>query len=351
MSVVDDDGVAELIALAKREDLGSGDLSVGLLANPHEPATFRLVAKEEGVFAGREVAVDVLRAYDKAISIVWTEAGCDGRLIERNPTELATLCGPVGSILSAERTLLNFLQRLCGIATLTRRFVDAVAGTGVTIYDTRKTTPGWRSLEKYAVRCGGGRNHRRGLHDAVMLKDNHLAGVDTDSGQQGLGLAETVFEMLNRLGEAGDQVSFVAVEVRSVAQVEELLNVERKRRNTCGERSSETSRENVETLKRRNVETPAESKAPKRSGFDVLLLDNFSVSDIQRAVEIRNAHGLAGKVALEASGGVRLENVRRVAETGVDRISVGAITHSATAIDLSLERTCSERKLCGGRHA
>ena len=199
----------------------------------------------------------------------------------------------MGPILSAERVLLNFLQRLCGIATLTGSFVDAAAGTDAAIYDTRKTAPGWRVLEKYAVRCGGGRNHRRGLFDAVLIKDNHLAGVDPDR------LAGTVFEMLNRLSTSDAKPAFVEVEADSPDQVEALLTV---------------------------------------VGIDVVLLDNFSVENLREAVATRDRLGLGGKVALEASGGVTLETVTAVAETGVDRISIGALTHSPRAIDLSLER-------------
>ena len=206
--------------------------------------------------------------------------------------------GPAGAVLSAERVLLNFLQRLCGIATLTRRFVDAVAGTEAAIFDTRKTTPGWRKLEKYAVRCGGGCNHRQGLFDAVLIKDNHLAvrpRVETGAP----GLAGVVFEMLNRLDAGGAKPTFVQVEADSLAQVEELLKV---------------------------------------VGLEAILLDNFSLEDLRKAVGLRDGCGLRGKVELEASGGITLDTVRTVADTGVDRISVGAITHSAAALDLSMER-------------
>jgi nicotinate-nucleotide pyrophosphorylase (carboxylating) len=293
MSVADEEGVARLIALAKAEDLGSGDLTVGLMADPAEQAEFRLVAKEPGVFAGREIAPAVLVAYDESIAIEWAPSSADGSAIRTVPADLAVVRGPLGAILSAERVLLNFLQRLSGVATLTRRFVDAVAGTEARILDTRKTTPGWRELDKYAVRCGGGDNHRHGLYDAVLIKDNHLAGVETQR------LAGTVFDMLNRLGQLQTPPSFVEVEADSLAQVEEFLKV---------------------------------------VGIDVILLDNFSLDDLRKAVTLRNAYNLRGKVVLEASGGVTLETVRAVAETGVDRISAGAITHSASALDLSMER-------------
>ena len=285
--------ITDLVEAAKREDLGPVDLTTRLMADPGEAAKFSLVAKEIGVFAGGEVAPAVLTAYDEAIEIEWGELGRDGAGIEAVPTELATIRGPVGAILSAERVLLNFLQRLSGVATLTRKYVDAIAGTGAAIYDTRKTTPGWRKLEKYAVRCGGGVNHREGLFDAVLIKDNHLAGVETSH------LAATVFDMLNRLPPDAPKPAFIEVEADTLEQMDELLKV---------------------------------------VGIDAILLDNFSLDDLRVAVERRNALGLHGKVALEASGGITLDNVRAVAEAGVERISVGAITHSAPALDMSLER-------------
>jgi nicotinate-nucleotide pyrophosphorylase (carboxylating) len=196
-------------------------------------------------------------------------------------------------MLAAERVLLNFLQRLCGVTAATRTYVRAVAGTGATICDTRKTIPGWRLLDKYAVRCGGGANHRAGLYDAVLIKDNHLTGIPDSR------FSFAVFDMLNRL-PVEPKPEFVEVEAQSLAAFEQLLKV---------------------------------------VGIHMILLDNFSIDDLRRAVELRAAEGLAAKVQLEASGGITLKNVRVVAETGVDRISVGAITHSAVAVDLCLERT------------
>lgn len=293
MGVSDETGVAELIALAREEDLGPGDLSTGLLPDRDQPGTFRLLMKEAGVFAGREIAPAVVTAYDESIRIEWSEFGEDGVTVDTVPAEMALIHGPIGSVLSAERVLLNFLQRLCGIATMTRRFVDAVAGTNAIVLDTRKTTPGWRRLEKYAVRCGGGRNHRSGLFDAVLIKDNHLAGVETER------LSGVTYEMLNRLSQSSPAPSFVEVEADTLAQVEQFLKV---------------------------------------VGVDVILLDNFPLDQLRAAVALRDGLGLRDKISLEASGGVTLDTVRSIAKTGVDRISVGAITHSATAIDLSLER-------------
>lgn len=293
MSLAEHEDVAKLIALARHEDLGTGDVTTGLLDDPNVRVTFRLVAKEPGVFAGREIAPAVVAAFDEAIELEWTDAGCDRATIDPVPAELAVIKGPLGPILSSERVMLNFLQRLCGVATLTREYVDAVAGTGAEIFDTRKTTPGWRKLEKYAVRCGGGRNHREGLFDAVLIKDNHLTGVPTPR------LAQAVFEMLNRLDTSKAKPDFIEVEADSLAAAEELLKV---------------------------------------VGIDSILLDNFTIDDLCRAVALRDERGLRGKVALEASGGITLATVRAVAETGVERISVGAITHSAVTLDLSMGR-------------
>lgn len=293
MSISDEQNVRQLIELAKGEDLGAGDVTTDLMEDPNQPVEFRVVAKEPGVFAGREVAPAVLEAYDPSIEIEWTGHGVDGARLGKVPVHLASVRGPLGAILSAERVLLNFLQRLSAVATLTRRFVDAVAGTGAQILDTRKTTPGWRTLEKYAVRCGGGHNHRQGLHDAVLIKDNHLVGIEPGR------LASTVFDMLNRLHESGVKPAFVEVEADTLDQLEQLLKV---------------------------------------VGIDVILLDNFSLDDLKRAVELRDGCGLRGKMALEASGGITLSTARAVAETGVERISVGALTHSAIALDISMER-------------
>ncbi len=284
---------ARLAKMARDEDLGSrGDITSALIADM-EPASFHLLGKACGVFAGREVAADVLSVFESRIRLHWMEPGQDGNRVVEPPTHLATLTGPLRAILSAERTLLNFLQRLSGVATATRRFVDAVAGTRAVVLDTRKTIPGWRCLDKYAVRCGGGRNHRLGLHDAVLLKDNHLVGIPVDR------LAQEVDGMLLRLRELCPPPAFIEVEADRLEQVEVLLHVR---------------------------------------GIDVILLDNLTPNELRRAVDLRNRHDLADTVQFEVSGGVTLETVRAVAETGVERISVGAITHSAAALDLSLER-------------
>lgn len=296
-----------LAQMAKDEDLGAGDVT-GMLLEPEKEARFELLLKQSAVLAGRAVTHEILKVYDEAITIAWEDEAVDGARFDQSPEaagfnlrgvhlrqpRLATLTGPNRAVLAAERVLLNFLQRLCGVATLTRAYVDAVDGTDAKVYDTRKTTPGWRLLEKYAVRCGGGHNHRMGLYDAVLVKDNHLAGIEPGR------VSFAVFEMLNQVAELQPAPEFVMVEADTMEQVEELLKV---------------------------------------VGIDVIMLDNFDLDDMRLAVTRRDAMGLKGKIELEASGGITLETIAEVARTGVDRISVGAITHSATAVDLSLART------------
>jgi len=279
-----------LIDRAVAEDLGAGDITSRIAAD-HSNGIFHLVTRQAGLLCGTRIVEAVLNRYDEAIEIEWAPAVRDGRpLLVKQP--LATLKGPSDEILSAERVMLNFLQRLCGVATLTHRFVEAVVGTAAKIYDTRKTTPGWRALEKYAVRCGGGHNHRMGLYDAILIKDNPLAGVPPDQ------LPRRLFDMLNAASQFERKPAFVEVEVDDLDQLDALFKV---------------------------------------VGIDVILLDNFTLDRMRRAVEMRDALGLAGKIALEASGRVNLDTVRQVAQTGVDRIAVGALTHSPKAIDLALD--------------
>jgi nicotinate-nucleotide pyrophosphorylase (carboxylating) len=258
--------VDELINRALAEDVGAGDLTTRILVPPEARATARIVQKEDGVISGLDVAAAVFARFD-----VSCEPG-EGEVVAR-------LEGPAAGILTAERTALNFLGRLSGIATLTARYVEAVEGTGVQILDTRKTTPGLRELEKAAVAAGGGTNHRMGLYDAIMIKENHAAAAG--------GLAPATRKAL---AEAPDGVE-VCVECETVDDVDVAIS--------CG---------------------------AKR-----LLLDNMTSKELRACV------GRAeGRAKLEASGGVTLDNVREIAETGVDFISVGALTHSAPALDLSL---------------
>ena len=265
-----------LIEQALREDVGPGDVTTRAVIPPDVRGKGAILVKAHGVICGLQVAAEVFRAVDERISF-------RPRVREGEPVQpgdvVAEVEGPLRGILTAERTALNFLARLSGIATLTARFVDAVAPYRAVILDTRKTTPGWRVLEKYAVRCGGGRNHRMGLYDMVLIKDNHIAACGSIS------------EAVRRVRAAGVGVP-VEVEVKNLDELREALKL----------------------------------------GVDRILLDNFSVEDIAEAVKIAE-----GRVPLEASGGVTLDNVAAIAATGVDYISVGALTHSAPALDLSLE--------------
>ncbi len=257
--------VEELIDRALAEDVGDGDLTTRILVPPDARATARIEQKEPGVIAGLDVAAAVFARFDVAL--------------EPAKDMVARLEGPAAGILTAERTALNFLGRLSGIATLTARYVKAVEGTGVQILDTRKTTPGLRELEKAAVAAGGGTNHRMGLYDAVMIKENHAAIAG--------GLAPATRT--------------------AVAEAPEGLDV-------CVE-----------------CETPEDVDIAVGAGARRLLLDNMSPAEL-----IESVARAGGRARLEASGGVTLDNVQEIAETGVDFISVGALTHSAPALDLSL---------------
>ena len=275
-----------LVALALAEDLGdAGDVtSLGTIpADRRGRATF--VVRTPGVVAGLPVIALVLAQLHAAVAL--TVHAIDGTQAERG-TRLATVEGPLRAILTAERTALNFLQRLSGVATLTRRYVEAVAGLPVALLDTRKTTPGWRLLEKYAVRTGGGTNHRVGLYDGVLIKDNHLAGFPDPR------TAVTDAIAAARSYPASRHLP-IEVEVDTLDQLDEAL-----------------------------AARPA-----------IVLLDNMTNDQLRTAVARRNA--VAPGVLLEASGGVNLTTVRGIAETGVERISVGAITHSATALDIALD--------------
>jgi nicotinate-nucleotide pyrophosphorylase (carboxylating) len=284
-----DGSVQRLVALARWEDLrDAGDVTTASIIEPDRRAEATLVARAAGVVAGLAALDTVLKGFDAAIAA--TPRRADGQACRANEP-LAALRGPLAGMLTVERTLLNLLGRLSGIATLTRRYVDAVAGTGAVICETRKTTPGLRSLEKYAVRCGGGTLHRLGLHDAALYKDNHLAHLPLDR------LGETLTEAIGCARDAAD-LRFVEVEIDTLTQLASVLALE-------------------EGL------------------IDVVLLDNMAVDELRRAVAMRDER--APGVQLEASGGVTLETVRPIAESGVDRISVGALTHSAVALDVGLD--------------
>jgi nicotinate-nucleotide pyrophosphorylase (carboxylating) len=272
-----------LIGLALAEDLGDrGDLTCQALIAPDDQAAVCVVARQPGVLAGEPVGRLVMRHVDP--SIQWEAKTHDGEQVDRG-TIIAEVEGPLFQLLVAERTMLNFLTHLSGIATMTRKFVDAVAGTKAKILDTRKTLPGWRLLQKYAVRCGGGTNHRLGLYDGVLIKDNHLA-----AWTQSRTIAAAVEAARNRWPTVP-----IEVEVESLAQLQDAL-----------------------------AGSPA-----------IVLLDNMSPATIAEAVELRNRR--APGVQLEASGGVNLSNIAEIARTGVDRISIGALTHSAPALDLAFD--------------
>jgi nicotinate-nucleotide pyrophosphorylase (carboxylating) len=282
--------VEALIALALVEDLGQmGDITSSATIPSHAQGAAHLVARAPGILAGLPVVESLAAEFELGGN--WTPYLSDGDRLEPGLV-IARLAGPMRSLLALERLALNFLQRLSGIATLTARFVAAVAGTRAAIYDTRKTTPGWRALEKYAVRCGGGRNHRFGLHDAVLIKDNHLAWLRAAAGPG-----------------APDPIAAAIAAARAHTPAGTTLEVE------------------VDSLDQLDVAL--------RCGPDIILIDNLGAEPVAEAVRRRDA--LAPGIRLEASGGVSLDTVAALAATGVDRISVGALTHSAPALDLALD--------------
>jgi nicotinate-nucleotide pyrophosphorylase (carboxylating) len=288
----------QIVRLAVREDLGRlFDWTTLALVPGGARAEAAIVSRKKGIVAGLRAVEVAISEMDASISISMSTQ--DGASVSPGQT-LATLSVPARSLLTAERILLNFVGHLSGIATLAHQFVEAVAGTGARIYDTRKTTPGWRRLEKYAVRCGGAHNHRTGLFDAILIKDNHLAVVGADGlGAARITPAEAVRQARqfarSMAAEKGTSEMIVEVEVGSIGQLEQVL--------------------------------PA--------GPDLVLLDNMSLEQLRQAVATRNA--LAVDIELEASGGVHLQTVAAIAATGIDRISVGALTHSAAALDVALD--------------
>jgi nicotinate-nucleotide pyrophosphorylase (carboxylating) len=270
-----------LISIALTEDLGeAGDITTqAILADQSPIGNAVIIAKSAGVAAGLPI---VERVFAKLAPPVQVDLRAHDKDWLPPKQEVAHLHGPLTSILAGERVALNFLQRLSGIATLTKKFVDAVAGTKAQILDTRKTTPGWRILEKYAVQCGGGFNHRMGLHDMFLVKENHITAAGT--------ITAAVQKCRESMRQRGfDQA--LEVETKTLAEVEECL----------------------------------------RNGVKHLMLDNMSLAEMREAVRL-----VAGRAKLEASGNVSLDNVAAIAATGVDYISIGALTHSAPAMDYSL---------------
>ena len=286
---------ADLIRLARDEDLADGgavsaDVTSRLLVDEGAVGVATVVQRGPGVSCGLPLVGHVCRAFDERLRVEPIPGFhfeiLEGRFNDSADMPLVRVRGPLRSLLAAERTLLNFLGALGGIATLTQKFARRCAGTPAAIYDTRKTLPGLRALSKYAVRCGGGESHRMGLSDMVLIKDNHLAGVP----------ARDLAPFLRRALSAKPEGVPVEVEVDSLEQLREVLTVE---------------------------------------GVDVILLDNMDCPTMELAVAMRDAS--PSNAALEASGGVTLETVRQIALTGVERIAVGAITHSAPNLDVGLD--------------
>jgi nicotinate-nucleotide pyrophosphorylase (carboxylating) len=269
------------VAAALEEDAPWGDITSEMLIPVSSTARAELIAREPGVFSGGEVFAAAFRLTDPTIQVEL--AVPDGEAFAQGAV-LAAVSGPARGVLTAERIGLNFVQRMAGIATLTARYVAEVAHTGARIADTRKTTPGLRAFERHAVRSGGGHNHRYSLSDAVMAKDNHLAVLS----EKGLSVTAALQGAIARLSHT----THVEVEVDRLDQIEAVL----------------------------------------AAGIGTIMLDNFSLEDLRRGIE-----QVGGRAIVEASGGVSLETVRAIAETGVDVISVGALTHSARALDLGLD--------------
>jgi nicotinate-nucleotide pyrophosphorylase (carboxylating) len=284
-----EDAARSLIRLSIAEDLGSaGDWTTRCLVPEGAPGRVAVVARKPGVVAGLKMVPLVLAEFHVKFDCEFQAD--DGQAIERGQT-LAVFAGSAADILSTERIVLNVLGRLSGIATLTSEYVRRVAGTGAEVYDTRKTTPGWRLLEKYAVRCGGGFNHRLGLDRAVMIKDNHVALAQ----QEGMTLPMAVERVRQSLAEHSAQVEAIEVEVDNLQQLAEVL----------------------------------------QARPDIVLLDNMTTQQLSQAVLLRNAE--MPELVLEASGGVNLDTIAAIAATGVDRISVGALTHSAEVLDIGFD--------------
>lgn len=288
------DDLEQLVRLAIREDLArSLDVTTIAVVPAGLPATAHIVSRASGVAAG----VDLI---DWIVEIIGADLSVECFIADGNQfsphSKLATLRGDARDVLTCERTILNFLGRLCGVATWTQQHVAVLHGLKTRLYDTRKTTPGWRRLEKYAVQCGGGRNHRSGLYDAILIKDNHLACHARLTGQL-LTPSEAVARARHFLTEQPDVDSnaIVEVEVDSLEQLSDVLT----------------------------------------ASPDIVLLDNMSNDQLLQAVAMRDTAN--PQVELEASGGVTLKTLRGIAETGVDRISVGALTHSAVNLDLGLD--------------
>jgi nicotinate-nucleotide pyrophosphorylase (carboxylating) len=268
--------IERIVKTALEEDIGLGDVTTEVTIAPETNARAQLVAKEDFTLAGIDVAATVFRTLDQAVS--FEKLFEDGHKVRRGEV-LAWIKGKASVLLQGERVALNLLQRMSGIASLTARYVELVAGTGATIVDTRKTVPGLRALDKYAVRMGGGRNHRIGLFDGILIKENHVAA------------AGGITAALERARQKLPHTLKIEIETRSLEDVQEALD----------------------------------------AGADIIMLDNMTLAEMSKGVEL-----VAGRALVEASGGVNEETVREIAETGVNIISVGALTHSVKAADISM---------------
>lgn len=274
--------VVRLVQIALAEDIGSGDVTTEATVHADRSATASLRMKEDAILCGTSIAQLVATEVHRDLAIDWKYS--EGESIP-NGTTIGRVHGPLGAMLTAERTILNFLQRMTGVATLTNRFVLEVAGTGARVTDTRKTIPGWRRIDKYCVSVGGGVNHRVGLYDMAMIKDNHIAACGS--------IQEAIRRTSASMSKPGFPPPLIEVEVTSLEQLEDVL--------AC-------------------------------AGATRVMFDNMSCDEMARGVNM-----VGGRLVTEASGGVTLATIRNVAMTGVDFISVGAITHSAPATDISLD--------------
>lgn len=293
------------IGIALAEDVGSGDVTSRYFVPANASATARIVARERAIVSGADTAAEVFRRVDPQLAI--TVLRKHGTPIQRGDAVIE-IHGSARSILTGERVALNFLQRLSGIATVTRRFVDAVAGSRAKILDTRKTTPGLRALEKAAVVDGGGTNHRFGLSDMVLVKDNHLAATSSpDAGPRHTSTTDSIGRT-NHVANGGGGLAQRIAQIRT-EQPGMRIEIE--------------------------ADTLDQVRQFLELDLDVILLDNMDVATMRKAVEMRGNR----RIQFEASGGVTLDTVAAIAATGVDYISVGALTHSAPSVDLSLELT------------
>ena len=288
------DNISDLVQLAIKEDIGKGDITSEIFVPKDSESEGIFLAKEDGIIAGLPVVKYVFSQIDN--DLLFTSSIEEGSSVSKGTT-IANVTGPTISMLSAERLVLNFLQRLSGIATLTNKFVEKVKGHKAQIMDTRKTTPGWRYLEKYAVKVGGGVNHRAGLYDQILVKDNHLEIIEKACKQN-----ENIFtELVKKARKQTNDGVLIEVEVEDTEHIKDLVD----------------------------------------AGVDIIMFDNMNPTEINTALdmtkEYEESHKASKSVLTEVSGNITLENVCAYAQTGIDRISIGMITHSAKALDISLD--------------